>query len=168
MAASTHTTMIRPAPYLSTSTPEGGSPTPINSCASAMARPNGSRPMVQRTGHGRQIEAIDWSRPIDTPTMIPTTRISAHNGRLDFGSEVDMKPRDVSVLVFDADQVAGGRLITRQVSEPCAMSVPAASQMRPSAVAMRLPVWMTLPSQRNLPVLLGTARTKLMLISTVV
>ena len=57
MAASTHRTMIRPAPNLSISAPEKGAPMPIVSCASAIARPKGSRPTLKRLGDGRQVEA---------------------------------------------------------------------------------------------------------------
>ena len=47
-----------------------------------------------------------------------------------------------------------GTAITMHVSEPWAMSVPASSHTRPSAVAMRPPAWMILPSQPELAGLL--------------
>jgi hypothetical protein len=42
--------------------------------------------------------------------------------------------------------------ITRHVSEPCAINVPEESRSRPSAVAIRVPAWISLPSHRTRPV----------------
>ncbi len=56
----------------------------------------------------------------------------------------------------------------RQVVVPCASSLPFASVSFPSAVAIREPWWMTIPSQRIRPVSAVIGRTKFVFTSSVV
>jgi hypothetical protein len=64
--------------------------------------------------------------------------------------------------------LVGGALRIMQVSVPCAISLPVPSVTRPSAVAMRPPEWMILPSQVSFPDVGNTARTNDTVMSRVV
>src|ERR1700754_2318650 len=62
--------------------------------------------------------------------------------------------------------VVAGKIM--QVSVPWASSFPRSSRSQPSLVAVRLPRWINLPSQRTMPLVGSTGRTKWIFISSVV
>ena len=104
---------------------------------------------------------MDWVRPIDTPTMVPTIRISSQSGSAGFGGSVAGLALSMFLRLFGYRRAAPqddvpGTAMTMHVSEPWAMRVPASSHTRPSAVAMRPPAWMILPSHLSLPVFSNT------------
>ena len=131
----------------------------------------GDRPEQRRHLAARpvQVRLDDLKREADRNCRVEGVAAALEHGHPRRGAEPVCRadhPERASEL--GTGREAHRRYMIKQVVVPCASSLPAASVSFPSAVAMRDPLWSTVPSQRINPVSAVIGRTKLVFTSSVV